>query len=268
MIGAAYPGDYQAYSPQEAPVYGNNGPQRVSSMQVRPDTGDFSIAVAAGLGNHSVYPEPLMNIPSIDPWVGTGISASMIQLFVLPAGESFDLIEASATLIAPHMAEAVGTYSESVKAGSKDSKGREKVSGGAIIGGITVNTWLGLSEPLIPTASGYSLFLDKTSQDGSQFVNYSPLENDGTITVSATLPFDGHSRLLAVEVVLDFNALIMGDYPGVSADNEAAFCDLRFADNDLQVWNDGIYDVPPEDYAYYSCPLTVTGIEVWGGLKA
>jgi len=28
-----------------------------------------------------------------------------------------------------------------------------------------------------------------------------------------------------------------------------------------------IYDVPPADYAYYSCPFTVTGIEVWGGLK-
>lgn len=272
-IGAASPGDYSAYSPEEAPVLGVlntvSGPMNVSSVQVHPDSGDFSMAVATGLGPVTIFTEysPLENIPSNNPWVGTGISASMIQIFVLPAGENFDLIEASVTLSAPHMAESVGSCSESLKAGSKDSKGREKVSGGAIIGGMTVNTWLGLMKPQVPTASGYSLFLDKTSQSGSQVVNYSPLENNGTIAVSVTSPFDGSSQFFAVEVVLDIDALIMGEYPGVSADNEAAWCDLRFADNDLMVWDDGIYDVPPEEYADYSCPLTVTGIEVWGGRK-
>jgi hypothetical protein len=272
MIGAGYPGSYSAYSPEEAPVYGDlntsSGPQRVSSVQVKPGTGDFSMAVACALGyDTAIFGNflPLENIPTVNPWVGTGISASMIQLFDIPAGENFNLIEADVTLKASHMAEAVGTYSKSVK--GKDSKGLWKVSGGAIIGGITVNTWLGLVEPPLPTASRFSFFLDKTSQDGSQFVNYSPLENDGTITVSATLPYDGSSRLVAVEVVLDINALIMGDYTGVSADNELAWCNLRFPDNDLQVWDDGIYDVSQADYPFYSCPLTVTGTEVWGGSK-
>lgn len=273
LIGARQAGGYSGFSPQEAPVYGQlntaSGPWRVSSVQVRPDAGDFSMAVACGLGDKTVFQDylPLENIPPINPWVGTGISASMVQAFVIPPGENFNFIEARATLIAPHIAEAVGTLSQTVKAGSKDNKGREKVSGGAIIGGMTVNTWLGVSTPPVATASRYSLFLDKTSQDGAQSVNYSPLENNGAITVSATLPFDGSTLLFAVEVVLDIEALIMGDFPGVSADNEAAFCDLRFPDDDLIVWDDGIYNVPPSEYANYSCPLTVTSIEVWGGLR-
>jgi hypothetical protein len=110
LIGSRYAGGYSAYSPQEAPVFGDlataSGPWRVSSVQVRPDAGDFSMAVAAGLGDLSIFQDylPLENIPNVNPWVGTGISASMIQAFVLPAGENFNLIEASVTLIAPHIA--------------------------------------------------------------------------------------------------------------------------------------------------------------------
>jgi hypothetical protein len=129
-IGAASPGDYSAYSPEEAPVFGVlntvSGPQNVSSVEVRPGSGDFSMAVATGLGQQTIFAEysPLENIPSNNPWVGTGISASMIQGFALPAGEKFDLIEASVTLVAPHTAESVGTLSESGEAGACSSLGR------------------------------------------------------------------------------------------------------------------------------------------------
>jgi hypothetical protein len=272
LIGSRSAGSYSAYSPQESPVYGYlgtaSGPFLVSSVEVDPDAGDFSMAVATGMGDGVALGQylPLDNVPTGNPWVGTGICASMMQAFVLPT--TYSLIQARVNLMAPHVAEAVGNYSENVKAGSKDSKGRERVSGAAIIGGITVNTYLGgLFGAPEATASAYSFFLDKTSQVGTQLVNFSPLENNGSITVSATLPYSGDIAFFAVEVVLDINALIMGDYPGVSADNEAAWCDLRFPDNNLWVFEDGIYDIPPSEYAEYSCPLTVTSIEVWGGTK-
>lgn len=56
-------------------------------------------------------------------------------------------------------------------------------------------------------------------------------------------------------------------YPDVSADNEAAWCNTRFPDGDLQVWNDEVPNLQSDDprYEYYSYPLIVANIEVWGG---
>lgn len=45
------------------------------------------------------------NFPEDTPGIGTGITASMIQPFVLP--ESFDLLEASTTLVATQIGELV-----------------------------------------------------------------------------------------------------------------------------------------------------------------
>jgi hypothetical protein len=259
---------YPAFSPEEQPVLGQpvvgqeqtGHPLHQSSVVVRPQTAEFSMALAvvspgAGVGVVGSYPAQ-QNVALAPPWAGTGISASLAQLCspTQPLGR-FKALKAQVTLVATHIAESIYI--------SSSSKASE-ASRAAVTGGITVNfTLVGLAGAATTSVSSFEWFLDRTSLSGAEVVSYSPLNGGATMTVSVDTPYDGRPVLLLVQIILDVTCAV-GAKP--SKDSMGIF-DMRFNDDSLIVVPDGVFSTDGDTQAQIdeaSCPLQITEIKILG----
>jgi hypothetical protein len=266
------------YSPESQPQFGNpvgspttlqNGVEiqyHTHSSLVRPVPGEFSLCAAVtnnafdenvGGAPYGLYPAEI----NFGAAQATEARGSIIQLFVIPeiANRRPNFVTATAVLSADHVLTSVNAF----------SNGESTFAG--VYGQSNITLYQGLSLFGIPSASASNsidFLVEENSTGYSSPSNFSDLDQ-GPISMSVRLPWDGKTDVFFVEVSIVITCLIYAQEKKNISAAEAARADLRLVeDNRTMIY----WDLPGTGFLKgqelndpsMSCPIVLDMISLCG----